>query len=78
MKKYSEEVIRHPAFDEEGRPCEILERVTFERPVLADGLLGEAAVINRRFDLRTGERVNQVGETEFVDDLSGARLRLQR
>jgi hypothetical protein len=78
MKKYSEELIRHPALNEDGKPCEILERVTFERAVLADGALGEPTVINRRFDLRTGERVNRVSETQFVDDISGARLQLQR
>jgi hypothetical protein len=52
--------------------------VTFERVMLADGTPGEAVEINRRFDLRTGERVNRVSETEFVDDISGARLQLQR
>jgi hypothetical protein len=78
MKKYSEELIRYPAINDEGKPCEILERVTFERPELADGSLGEAAVINRRFDLRTGEPLHRISDTEFEDQASGARLQLQR
>jgi hypothetical protein len=76
MKKYSEEILRYPAVTEEGKPCEILERVTYGRPVLEDGSLGEAAVINRRFDLRTGEPLDRVSDTEFVDQNSGARLQL--
>ena len=55
---------------------EILERVTYGRPVLEDGSLGEAAVVNRRFDLRTGEPLDRVSDTEFVDQNSGARLQL--
>jgi hypothetical protein len=76
MKKYSEEILRYPAVTEEGKPCEILERVTYGRPVLEDGSLGEAAVVNRRFDLRTGEPLDRVSDTEFVDQNSGARLQL--
>jgi hypothetical protein len=76
MKKYSEEILRYPAVTEEGKPCEILERVTYGRPVLEDGSLGEAEVVNRRFDLRTGEPLDRVSDTEFVDQNSGARLQL--
>ncbi len=76
MKKYSEEIFRYPAVTEEGKPCEILERVTYGRPVLEGGSLGEAEVINRRFDLRTGEPLDRVSDTEFVDQNSGARLQL--
>jgi hypothetical protein len=76
MKKYSEEILRYPALTEEGKPCEILERVTYGRPVLEDGSLGEAEVVNRRFDLRTGEPLDRVSDTEFVDQNSGARLQL--
>ena len=77
MKKYSEEIIRHAAVTADGKPCEILERVTYEREVAPDGEPGEARVFHRRFDLRTGERVNRLSETEFEDDLSGARLTLR-
>ena len=74
MHPYSEQVIRHRATDEEGKPRQILERVTFERkPGVA-----EPVVINRRYDLSTGESLNRVSETEFEDDASGARLQLQR
>ncbi len=76
MKKYSEEILRYPAVTAEGKPCEILERVTYGRPILEDGSLGEAAVVNRRFDLRTGEPLDRVSDTEFVDQSSGARLQL--
>lgn len=65
MKKYSEQIIRHQAINEEGKPREILERITFERAVQADGSLGEASVFNRRFDLQTGEPLARLSETEF-------------
>jgi len=77
MKKYSEEIIRYPAVTGEGKRCEILERITFERPELADGSLGEPVVVNRRFDLRTGERLNRISDTEFADDETDARVLLQ-
>lgn len=74
MHPYSEQINRHPALTEEGKPCEILERITFERrPGVA-----EPVEINRRYDLRTGERVNRLNDSEFEEDLSGAKLRLQR
>lgn len=77
MKKYSEEIRRHVAVDAEGEPREILERITWEREHPADASPGEATLFNRRYDLRTGERVNRLGETEFEIDGSGLRLRLQ-
>ncbi len=77
MKKYSEEIVRYPAVNDAGKRCEILERITFERPDLADGSLGEPVVVNRRYDLRTGERLNRVSDTEFADDDTGARVLLQ-
>jgi hypothetical protein len=73
--KYSEEIVRLPARDAEGRRCEILERITFSRDVQEDGSLGEAVVVNRRFDLRTGERVNHLGGDDYELDDSGERLR---
>jgi hypothetical protein len=76
--KYSEEVRRFAALDEDGKPCEILERVTYGREELADGTLGEASVANRRFDLKTGERVHRLSDDEFENDLTGAKLQLQR
>lgn len=76
MKKYSEKVVRYAARTAEGKPCEVLERVTYEHAVQADGSLGEGMVFNRRFDLRTGERLNRISDTEFADDDSGAVVRL--
>jgi hypothetical protein len=77
MKKYSEEVIRHPAESAEGKPCEILERITLERVVGDDGSLSEPVVVNRRFDLKTGELLHRLGEREFEDEESGARIHLR-
>ena len=54
-RKYSEEIVRYPAVNDEGRTCEILERITWGREVQADGSLGEPELVNRRFDLKTGE-----------------------
>ena len=76
--KYHEEILRHPALTAEGKPCEILERLTFERSVQADGTLSDARQINRRFDLRTGERVNPLGGDDYELDLTGDRLRRVR
>jgi len=76
--KYHEEILRHPALTAEGKPCEILERLTFERSVQADGTLSDARQINRRFDLRTGERVNHLGDDDYELDLTGDRLRTVR
>ena len=76
--KYHEEILRHPAVTAEGKPCEILERLTFERSVQADGTLSDARQINRRFDLRTGERVNHLGGDDYELDLTGDRLRRVR
>ena len=76
--KYHEEILRHPAVTAEGKPCEILERLTFERSVQADGTLSDARQINRRFDLRTGERVNHLGDDDYELDLTGDRLRRVR
>jgi hypothetical protein len=72
---YSETIIRHRAIDAEGKPREILERVTYERQAGADP--AELKVIHRRYDLRTGEVLNRLSETEFEEEGSGARLRLQ-
>ena len=73
--KYHEQVHRHAAVMPDGRPCEILERVTFERTVGPDGSLSEAREVNRRFDLKTGERVNHIAGDEFQLDLEGVTLR---
>lgn len=78
QKKYSEEVFRYPALDGDGKPCEILERVTFARTVGSDGRLkGRPKEVSRRYDLKTGERLLRVSETEFQDDETGARLTLR-
>ena len=69
-----EQVIRHQARDEEGKLREILERVTYERKAG----VAEPVVINRRYDLSTGESLNRLSESEFEDGESGARLQLQR
>ena len=74
MHPYSEQIIRHRALTDEGKPCEILERITYEK---RSGV-PEPVEINRRFDLTTGERLNKISDSEFDDDISGARLRLRR
>ena len=77
-KKYSEELIRYPAIDAEGKPCEILERITFSRTVGSDGRLkGRPKEINRRYDLKTGERLLRVSDNEFAEDETGARVTLR-
>jgi hypothetical protein len=77
MKKYSEEITRYPAVTAEGKPCEVLERVTYERVVGEDGSLSEPVVVNRRFDLKTGELLVRLGEREFADDETGAKVTLR-
>ena len=77
MKKYSEEIIRYPAVTSEGKPCEVLERITYERVVGEDGSLSEPVVVNRRFDLKTGELLVRLGEGEFADDETGAKIHLR-
>jgi hypothetical protein len=75
--KYSEVVVRIPAQNADGDACVIIERITHARELLADGSLGEPAVVNRRFDLRTGERVNHLGGVDYELDHSGDRLKAQ-
>lgn len=78
QKKYTEELFRHSALDADGRPCEVLERITFARTVGSDGRLkGRPKEINRRYDLKTGERLLRVSDTEFADDETGARVTLR-
>jgi hypothetical protein len=75
MHRYSEKINRFRAVNEDGKACEILERITYEQP---PGAGADALVeINRRYDLQTGECLNRLGETEFEEQLTGARLRLQ-
>jgi hypothetical protein len=76
--KYTEQILRHAAISADGMPCEILERITFAQEPAADGSLGEPVPINRRFDLKTGERVNHLGGDDYEHDLTGVRLRVQR
>lgn len=78
MKKYSEEIIRHCAVTAQGKHREILERITYLREVQSDGSVSAPVVVHRRFDLKTGEGLNQLSETEFEDDTTGDRLHLQR
>jgi hypothetical protein len=78
MHKYSEQIIRYEAVTEEGRACEILERITYERQPGQGQDADQLVVINRRYDLKTGECLHRLGETEFEDQVTGARLRLQR
>ncbi|MFO1502985.1 MAG: hypothetical protein U1F39_04150 [Steroidobacteraceae bacterium] len=77
MKKYSEEILRYPAVTAEGKPCEILERITHEREVREDGSLTDPVVVNRRYDLKTGELLVRLGEREFADDETGAKITLR-
>ena len=73
-KKYSETLVRHVAETDDGVPCEILERLTFERDQQPDGSWGEPRQINQRFDLRTGQRLNPLGGDRFQVDVSGELL----
>lgn len=78
QKKYSEELLRYPALDADGKPCEILERITFARTIGSDGRpKGKPKEINRRYDLKTGERLHKLSDTEFADDETGARVTLR-
>lgn len=78
QKKYSEEIFRYPALDADGKPCEILERVTWARTIGSDGRAkGRPKEVNRRYDLKTGERLLRLSDTEFQDDETGARLTLR-
>lgn len=78
QKKYTEELIRHSALDADGRPCEILERITFARTIGRDGRAkGRPKEINRRYDLKTGERLLRVGDAEFREDETGATVTLR-
>jgi hypothetical protein len=73
VHRFSEKVTRHRALDDEGKPREILERITYERrPGVA-----QPVEVHRRYDLRTGECLTRLSDTEFEDQDSGARLRLQ-
>ena len=76
-KKYSEQIFRHAAVTAEGKSCEILERVTFEHLVGEGGVLGAPAEVSRRYDLRTGERLNRLSDTAFEDDVSGEQIQLR-
>lgn len=78
QKKYTEELLRYPALDADGKPCEILERITFARTIGRDGRAkGRPKEVNRRYDLKTGERLHRLSDTEFEDDETGARLTLR-
>ena len=72
--KYHEELHRFPALTESGKTVEILERVTFERQVAPDGVLSDPREVNRRFDLRTGERLDPLGGDEFALVVGGERV----
>ena len=73
-KKYSETMVRHLATTDEGHRCEIIERLTFETEQRPDGTWSEPRQINQRFDLRTGERVNRLGDDRFEIDVEGTPL----
>jgi hypothetical protein len=72
--KYHEELLRYPARTESGKDVEILERVTFARAIAADGSLADPQEVSRRFDLRTGERLDPLGGDEFAFAVGGERL----
>jgi len=78
QKKYSEELNRVAARDADGRPCEVLERITFARTIGKDGRAkGRPVEVNRRYDLRTGERLVRINDTDFADDETGAKVTLR-
>ncbi len=76
--KYHEEIHRYPALTESGNDVEILERVTYERMVAEDGSLSAPREVNRRFDLRTGERLDPLGGDEFSYVVGGERVKALR
>jgi hypothetical protein len=76
-KKYSEEIIRHAAITADGKPREIIERITYGREECADGSPSSREIVNRRYDLKTGECLTRLNEAEFEDGETGARFRLQ-
>lgn len=73
-KKFSEKLLRHAAVKADGKPVEIIERLTFEQEQLPDGSWSEPRQINQRFDLRSGERVNHLGGDRFELDFTGEPL----
>jgi hypothetical protein len=76
QKKYSEELNRFTGTNEDGKPVEILERITLARTIGKDGRAkGKPVEVSRRYDLRTGERLLRLSEDEFQEDETGARLR---
>ena len=77
MQRYSERINRYWAVNDEGKSCEILERITYERLPGADQGAGALVEINRRYDRQTGECLNRLSESEFEEQVTGARLRLQ-
>ncbi len=77
MHRYSEEIIRYDALNDEGKPCEVLERITYERLAGEGADAGKLVVVNRRFDLHTGECLSRLSDNEFQQDETGARVRLQ-
>jgi len=77
MHNYSEKITRYWAVNEEGKACEILERITYERQPGAGHDADVLVEINRRYDRQTGECLNRLSESEFEEQVSGARLRLQ-
>jgi hypothetical protein len=78
-KKYTEELFRHSAVTEEGKPCEVIERVTWAHTIGSNGRpRGRPKQINRRWDLKTGERLHKLSDTLFVEDETGARITLTK
>ncbi len=78
MHKYTEQIVRYEAVNDEGKACEVLERITYERQPGQGPGADQLVVVNRRFDLQTGECLHRLSETEFEDQITGARLHLQR
>ncbi|MEY4762612.1 MAG: hypothetical protein RLZZ200_2468 [Pseudomonadota bacterium] len=76
--KYHEEIHRYAAVTAGGKDVEILERVTYERVMAADGSLSGPREVNRRFDLKTGERLDPLGGGEFRFVVGGERVSAQR
>ena len=56
----------------------MLERITFARTIGKGGRAkGRPVEINRRYDLKTGERLLRVSDTQFQDDETGAIVTLK-
>jgi hypothetical protein len=74
-KKYSERLVRHTAEAPGGELGEVLERITLESQLQADGSWSEPAFYSRRFDMQNGQLVRLTADQQFEILESGLVLR---